>query len=281
MGLCPSRAKKTETPKTETLQPPPGLEPLPSNLRADAEPFQPQVPKAGWEQFLERKQQQRLQPQATTFQRKLDGTFTQEYRRLLGQPQASKAHKEEPMLDYVQAWKELKAEKAPPPPELKDDTALPKPQPFGLSDQHYLSTDEDGSRSHAHRCLKPAKLRAYVPGPVSPELEEAMTELLFELRTVQQADRTVKRYCVGLREVLRAAKAGTLQACVVAPDLDPGESVDVKLQELLKKCSCPVVFGLSRKRLGQCIKKSVTVSVVGILDSRGAQASFDRMIAAK
>lgn len=279
MGLCPSRAKKT----AETLNPPPGLEPQ-SKLRADAEPFQPQVARAAWEEFLERKELQRLQPQLTRFQRKLDGTFTQEYRRLLGGDRQSTKQTEEPMLDFVQAWKELKTGKGPSPPPgliVKDDAALPKPQPFGLSDQHYLSGDEDSSRSQAHRCVKPAQLREYVPGPVSAELEEALTELLYELRTVQQADRTLKRYCVGLREVLRAAKAGTLQACVVAPDLDPGESVDVKLQELLKKCTCPVVFGLSRKRLGQCIKKSVTVSVVGILDSRGAQASFDRMMAAK
>merc|ERR1719421_93382 len=94
MGLCPSRNTKLNSkaavPKAQTFTP---LEPAraPSALRADAATFVP-TPKASepqekepWERFLDQKQQeQRTQPK-TVFARKVDGTYTADYRRLLDQ----------------------------------------------------------------------------------------------------------------------------------------------------------------------------------------------------
>lgn len=183
-----------------------------------------------------------------------------------------------------------------PPPQAKDDTpAAQNAQrcvPFGLTDRHYLSGDEDLAHSNVHRSLKPTRQREYVASEITAELEETMGEVLYKLRLLRTAEEAaapgaqglIRRYCVGLREVMRASKdPDALKAVLVAPDLEEnsGRDIDQKLKQLLegcKKSKIPVVFGLSRLRLGQAIKKNVTVSVMGILDTRGVQACFDRML---
>lgn len=160
--------------------------------------------------------------------------------------------------------------------------------PFGLTDRHYFSDSGDANKSHVHRSLTPTSQREYVPRPPSCELEESLTEVLYKLRLLKDQEASVgpsRRYCVGLREVMRASKEkGALRAVVVAPDLEQNGrgSLDEKVQQLLATCRAsktPVVFGLSRLRLGQAIQKSVTISVLGILDTRGVQEPFERMLA--
>jgi len=175
-------------------------------------------------------------------------------------------------------------------PQASDDTVASALEhrvvPFGLTDRHYLSGEEDCGKSNVHRSLVPTAAREYVPKTVTPELEQAMTDVLHALRQLRKAEAPLssnpsRRYCVGLREVMRAAKEpGNLKAVLVAPDLERSAALDDKLQQLLQTCKgrVPVVFGLSRMRLGQAIKKSVTISVLGIIDVRGAQAEFDRML---
>lgn len=174
-----------------------------------------------------------------------------------------------------------------------DDSVASQPAhrhvPFGLTDRHYLSGEEDDAKSNVHRSLKATPQRDYVTSDVTAELEDTITEVLYKLRLLRTAEETAtdtsRRYCVGLREVARACKEpGALKAILVAPDLEQnsGRGVDEKLQQLLETCKrnkTPVVFGLSRLRLGQAIKKNVTVSVLGIFDTRGVQGAFDRMLA--
>jgi len=174
-----------------------------------------------------------------------------------------------------------------------DDSVASQPAhrhvPFGLTDRHYLSGEEDDAKSNVHRSLKATPQRDYVTSDVTAELEDTITEVLYKLRLLRTAEETTtgtsRRYCVGLREVARAFKQpGALKAILVAPDLEQnsGRGVDEKLQQLLETCKrskTPVVFGLSRLRLGQAIKKNVTVSVLGIFDTRGVQGAFDRMVA--
>lgn len=322
MGLCPSRnrqASKVEgkgwptDAKTYTPQ-----DAVASRLRADAPTFVPvKVEKPQWEQFLERKKAelQSIDPKQP-FMRRQDGTFTSEYRKLLAGPPrptqglapAAVAATGAVSADVVQAWKECKLAPKPkkepdalrqhvlrvrasaPPPAVRttqDDTAAAaraqRLVPFGLSDRHYLSGDEDAAQSRVHASRKPPPQREYVPRPPTPELEQAVTEVLYQLRLVRACEAgESRRYCVGLREAQRASRNGTLKAVVVAPDLErAGPALDAKLQALLASCAgkTPAVFGLSRRRLGQAIQKSATVSVVGILDTRGVQGPFDRMLA--
>jgi len=347
MGLCPSRntAKNAKFVQGKTFEPQPApVPPTPqSKLRADAAAFVPQpaepVEKQPWELFLEQKtQDKQTQKKQAPFARRHDGTYTQEYRKLLD-PTAARSRN--PTLaevqaatgavthDVVKSWQDC-APKPRPPPGLKKPAQKPKevdvlreavrkakqlpkeqvlemlsvaPQaqddapcasgtqrlvPFGLTDRHYWSGDEDSKQSHQHRSLKPTPQREYVTRKVTGDLEETITEVLYKLRLLRGAEEmkpeTSRRYCVGLREVVRACKEqGLLKAVVVAPDLESSKgALDEKLQQLLqtcKKAKIPVVFGLSRLRLGQAIKKNVTVSVLGILDTRGCQDAFGRMLA--
>jgi len=347
MGLCPSRntAKNAKFVQGKTYQPHTEPAPVsPSKLRADAAAFVPKptepVEKQAWELFLEQKTQERGTKKPAPFARRHDGTYTQEYRKLLD-PTAARGRN--PTLaevqaatgavttDVVKAWQDC-APKPKPPPGLakpkktkdrevdvlreavKKARQLPKDQvlemlnqqrpsatddapcvsngqrfvPFGLTDRHYWSGDEDQKQSHQHRSTKPTPQREYVTSNVTGDLEETITEVLYKLRLLRGAEEHTptagRRYCVGLREVVRACKdPGALKAVLVAPDLEENsKGLDEKLQQLLqtcKKAKIPVVFGLSRLRLGQAIKKNVTVSVLGVLDTRGCQDAFGRMLA--
>lgn len=188
----------------------------------------------------------------------------------------------------------LEAQRKPPAPvepkgsadDSRAEGAEQRAVPFGLADRHYLSDAPDAGGSHVHRSRTPTPAREYVHAPITGELEDTLTEVLYTLRLLKDSEPegAPRRYCVGIREVMRASKEkGVLKAVVVAPDLEQNgrASLDVKLQQLLASCEqsgTPVVFGLSRLRLGQAIKKSVTISVLGVLDTRGAQEPFARML---
>lgn len=342
MGLCPSRntAKNAKFVQGKTYQPQPEPPtPASNKLRADAAAFVPQqqepVEKQPWELFLEQKKQERGKKQAP-FARRHDGTFTQEYRKLLDpqlkprNPTLSEVQAATGAVthDVVKAWQDCAPKPRPAglkkPKEsdrpvdvlreaLKKAKQMPKEQvldllnqrpsaqddapcasagqrlvPFGLTDRHYWSGEEDEKKSNQHRSLKPTPQREYVTKDITGELEETITEVLYKLRLLRGAEEqrpeASRRYCVGLREVVRAAKEpGLLKAVLVAPDLEENSrGLDEKLQQLLQTCKkskTPVVFGLSRLRLGQAIKKNVTVSVLGVLDTRGCQDAFGRMLA--
>jgi len=196
------------------------------------------------------------------------------------------------LLEALKKVRSMPKDTEEPKKVAQDDAVTQQAQhrtvPFGLTDRHYLSDSSDAGGSHVHRSLTPTQQREYVDRPISGELEDTLTEVLYKLRLLKDAEASVqasRRYCVGLREVLRASKEkGALKAVVVAPDLEQHGrgSLDEKLQQLLQTCRAsgtPVVFGLSRLRLGQAIKKSVTISVLGVLDTRGVQEPFERMLA--
>lgn len=173
-----------------------------------------------------------------------------------------------------------------PPAVASDDTVLAaggqRMVPFGLTDRHYLSDNPDAGRSHVHRSLKATPQREYAKPCATPAVNTAITDLLYTLRQLKASDPDTKRFCVGLREVMRATKeAGAIKAVIVAPDLESQTALDDKLNGLLAACKgagIPVVFGLSRVRIGQAIKKSATISVLGIMETRGASAPYKAML---
>lgn len=331
MGLCPSRNKavKAQTYTPQTSPSPAAHVPL----RADAAAFVPEQPaREPWEQFLEQKQRE----QHGAFVRKVDGSFTHDYRRLLDEKKAAPVAKYVPPQqrnhDWIQEWKDAKkpqkppAKPAPAPPALdsdaklkqallkvkelspardavlaqlaqleehaKDDAQVPSSLvPFGLTDLHYQSDGEAPGCRHA--CAKKLKPKTYCKSArISRELERCMTNVLYSLKVLRtaetKADLPVRRFCVGLREVARALRDPqcALKAVLVAPDVDADSktakgSLDEKLRELVaaaKTQRIPVIYGLSRVRLGQAVKKSVTISVLGVLNVRGLQETFDELL---
>lgn len=381
MGLCPSRNRSIASGKVmkeSVISTPPGLDPPtpPTNfkLRADADEFVPQpqtqpstIEKEPWEKFLDQKQKEVVSGNKNNFPRKVDGTFTADYRRLLEAEKPAPRRYVPPQQrgnmgktdDLIREWKETEfkpkksygtayPEKRPEkktkqsgPKEAqtrfeecdmklraaltkvksnlaakeavkdletleemkasrvtKDDAELAKGQvvPFGLTDYHYFSDTADAGKSSQHVGKITRKPKDYAKNQkITPELEEAMTEVLFRLRGLRNVESNTegleknRRYCVGIREVSRALKDAEkcpLKAVLVAPDVEQGGrtvrgSLDEKLGQLISTCKdlkIPVVYGLSRVRLGQAIKKSVTISVMGILDVRGMQEPFDQML---
>lgn len=179
--------------------------------------------------------------------------------------------------------------------QAKDDLAMPSEiVPFGLTDSHYLSDKDDDAQSHRHPSGIKTKGRAYAK-PASEALETAMTACLHKMRQLRNAEQQAgiekegRRYCVGIREVARLLKDKqncSLKAVLVAPDVEADGktvrgSLDDRLNDLIKQAEgmkIPVVYGLSRTRLGQAVKKSVTISVLGILSVRGIQEPFELML---
>jgi len=93
-----------------------------------------------------------------------------------------------------------------------------------------------------------------------------------------------RRFVIGLKEVARRTKQSKLSCLLVAPDIEEdGNSggLDDRMRELLGSAhqnGIPVVFALSRARLGKALGKNLHISVLGILDATGAQDLLDESV---
>ncbi|CAM9405005.1 unnamed protein product, partial [Hapterophycus canaliculatus] len=148
------------------------------------------------------------------------------------------------------------------PPKYKEAAALPKPP--GVS----------GAGSS----------KAYVNQPPDQEVNDLVFEMLQLLFKFQERVRfsdpakakTRRRIVMGLREVLRGVKAKKVQLLILAPNVDSagGEGgLDDKVVELLDAArdgNTPVVFALSKRKLGKAIGKTIKVSAVGVYSFDGA-----------
>lgn len=95
-------------------------------------------------------------------------------------------------------------------------------------------------------------------------------------KDVNQAKRT-RRMVFGLREVARGLRAGNVKLVVIAPDLERTPALDMEVEEIVtmgRDTGVPVVFGLSGRRLGRYLGKTVRVTVVGVLNPDGANDVF-------
>merc|ERR1719446_1257868 len=190
---------------------------------------------------------------------------------------------------HLQKFNATKAAPAAPKPLLDDMDGLGREHPpFALSDRCYSSDHEDKKRTQRHSSLIPLEVREYVSQEITPELEEAVTETLFHLRHLKKQEKGLglpgRRYAVGFREVARLVSQKKLQALLVAPDVErtSGGALETAIDKIVTDCKTngiPVVFALSRRQLGHAIQKNVAISVFAVQDVRGAEASFDRMLA--
>jgi len=190
---------------------------------------------------------------------------------------------------HLQKFNATKAAPAAPKPLLDDMDGLGREHPpFALSDRCYSSDQECKKRSQRHSSSIPLEVREYVSQEITPELEDAVTETLFHLRHLKKQEKGLglpgRRYAVGFREVARLVSQKKLQALLVAPDVErtSGGALETAIDKIVTDCKTngiPVVFALSRRQLGHAIQKNVAISVFAVQDVRGAEASFDRMLA--
>jgi ribosomal protein L7Ae-like RNA K-turn-binding protein len=195
-------------------------------------------------------------------------------------------------MKFDQHLQKFNSEKAPPPasaPIFDDMAGLGRAHPpFGLSDRCFHTDIEDKKRSSRHRAPNPVPVREYVTTEITPELETAVTDTLFHLRRLKKQEKGLglpgRRYAVGFREVARLVSQKKLAALLVAPDVErtSGGALEQAIAKIVADCesnAIPVVYALSRRQLGQAIQKNVAISVFAFQDVRGAEESFNRMLA--
>jgi len=171
---------------------------------------------------------------------------------------------------------------------VKDDAAIKSNLvPFGLSDRHYFSAEEDSAKTNQHCEESQMVPREYVTMELTAPLESAVTAMLYKLRTLKMAELAIgqesRRYAVGLREVARLVRGDEAAALIVAPDVErnSGGMIEQKLATLVETCSnngIPVVYALSRRQLGQAVCKNVAISVMLVQSTRGAEEEFSAVV---
>jgi ribosomal protein L7Ae-like RNA K-turn-binding protein len=160
--------------------------------------------------------------------------------------------------------------------------------PYGLADRCYLSDTEDASAAQRHVESSHALIRDYVDTSVTPELESAVTACLYRLRQLKMQDlgidRPSARYAIGFREVNRSMQQKSVAALIIAPDIEEtsGGALENKIEALKNQCDhngVPVIFALSRRQLGAAVQKNASISVLALVDTRGAEDLLEKMLA--
>lgn len=139
------------------------------------------------------------------------------------------------------------------------------------------------------------EVRHYVHQLLSDDMDEKVKFVLAELARFQDRAKETnpdryakggfgKRLCVGMREARRAVTNGKAKAIICAPNLEVCSSeggLDDCFEELIELCrehSVPVIFALSRNRIGKAIGRNIRQSAVTVLSAEGVHQEFKSVI---
>jgi ribosomal protein L7Ae-like RNA K-turn-binding protein len=134
------------------------------------------------------------------------------------------------------------------------------------------------------------RIRSYVMQDLSCYLDNLVAKMLLRLQRFTEEGKSMmeanapRRFIIGLREVSRRMKKNKLACIVVAPDIEEDQEdggLDDRMRELLASAysnSIPVIFALSRARIGCAMGKTVQVSVFAVMDATGAQTLLDESV---
>jgi len=168
-----------------------------------------------------------------------------------------------------------------------------------LAEPTYWSEDERAPSkvrlASAHKLghrprYDPATLRDYVMQDLDSQLDHEVAKLLLSSQRLTYRHKAFNqspqvRYIVsGLKEVCRAVKYGKVKCVFIAPDIEDATTnggVDNRLHDILRVAyeqDVPVVFSLSRTRMGFALGKSLKMSVLGLLETKGIQDQFDHTL---
>jgi len=88
----------------------------------------------------------------------------------------------------------------------------------------------------------------------------------------------------GLREVCKAIKAGKATAVLLAPNIEQVEAeggLNDSVQDIIAACSTsdiPVVFALSRKKMGEVYGFRKRMSAIALLDASSVQETLNQVL---
>lgn len=136
------------------------------------------------------------------------------------------------------------------------------------------------------------EVRHYVHQELSDELDEKVKFVLGELVRFQERAKEqnamkyakLKRFCVGLREAKRAITRKKCKGLVVAPNLEVStlegglDDTVEELIELARENEVPVIFALSRNRIGKALGKSIRLSIVALHSVDGVHQQFKELV---
>eukprot|EP00928_Gymnodinium_smaydae_P053674 TRINITY_DN37606_c0_g1_i1.p2 TRINITY_DN37606_c0_g1~~TRINITY_DN37606_c0_g1_i1.p2 ORF type:complete len:466 (-),score=144.46 TRINITY_DN37606_c0_g1_i1:83-1480(-) len=137
-----------------------------------------------------------------------------------------------------------------------------------------------------HRAVPAGKTRSYVMQDLSKELDHVVAKFIHRLHLFheQTVDKVPKRYVLGLTECCRRARQLKLKCVVIAPDMDEANdttTLDDRVRQVLAfayQNNIEVIFALNRQGLGRAFGKSMGVSIIGVLDTTGANALYDEAV---
>lgn len=90
-----------------------------------------------------------------------------------------------------------------------------------------------------------------------------------------------KRYCVGFNEILKYLETRKIKLVLIAPDLEPNDSIDQlveRVKTICRQARVPIVFAMKRRKLGFHLLKKVPVSCLGVLSYSGADETVKRLL---
>eukprot|EP00746_Dinoflagellata_sp_MGD_P003285 gnl/MRDRNA2_/MRDRNA2_106384_c0_seq1.p1 gnl/MRDRNA2_/MRDRNA2_106384_c0~~gnl/MRDRNA2_/MRDRNA2_106384_c0_seq1.p1 ORF type:complete len:517 (+),score=135.97 gnl/MRDRNA2_/MRDRNA2_106384_c0_seq1:125-1675(+) len=168
-----------------------------------------------------------------------------------------------------------------------------------LAELAYWSDDDKAPRAihHAsahkvgHLQLKTCAPRDYVTQKLGSDLDRNVAMMLLHLRRLNDRHRSFepempprRRFVVGIKEVFRGVRHGRVKCIIVAPDIEEMTSaggLDEKVKDILRvgyEQDVPVIFALSRVRIGRALGKSLRMSVLAVLDITGVQDLYESTI---
>lgn len=169
-----------------------------------------------------------------------------------------------------------------------------------LADIAYWSDDERAPRkvnlASAHKLgyrppMAATAVGDYVMQDMDLDLDHRVAKLLLHVRRLHDRHRsfdknctTRRNYVVGLKEVARYVRQGKVKCVIVAPDIEDSTAdgaVSDRIRDIMRSAyeqDVPVVYALSRSRIGFALQKALKMSILGILETTGVKALYDDMI---
>lgn len=161
-----------------------------------------------------------------------------------------------------------------------------------------LSAPQEAKRKPQERKQKKVavgatiEVRHYVHQVLSDDLDEKVKFMLGELSRYQERAKErdplkyakQKRYCVGMRECQRAVARSKAKCIICAPNLEEcgvEGGLDDTIEDLIEACreaDVPIVFALSRNRIGKALGKNIRLSIVCILSAEGAHQELKAIL---
>lgn len=132
-------------------------------------------------------------------------------------------------------------------------------------------------------------IQEYLPFPPNAELDDLSYVALKELSRLQARGKDqppekqykYKKFVVGFREVDRALRRGELKGVIIATNLEVVPELHSMVSALREECETreiPLLFALSRRRLGKAVGKSMKQSLVGIVNLEGVHQVWKQII---